>query len=536
MAHFNSKVSQIIFIVVVSTAMLLLLFATVNIQPPLGYSAVMALESYPQPKSISAGPDLTVQSLTIQPPNPAPGQSVTVTVVIKNIGSQTASNGFYTHLYIDPSQNPPTTTTPSTTYMGWFLGLNPGATFSWSYTDYEFSTAGCNHTVYAWVDRNNTVTEDDENNNLLNVNLCVGSGAVDSYEPDNTCEQAAAIATDGVSQSHNFYPAGDEDWYSFYGVGGREYVIRASNLGDGTDLRLSLLNRCAEVPPSFGSGEEIRVTLPVSGTYYIRAINENSSTVSTTYTLSVNAGFDCSGYFEPNDSRETARSLPTDGNTQRHTFCAPNDEDWVKFDVVGGITYTVEAVVVGTAVDPVLQGFDPATETYSSITNSLQFGASVSGIYYVRATNVLTEVYGTNTEYDLRVTTQTCTGDDYEPDNNRESAQTVQINGPEQVRNTCPAGERDWAKFTATAGITYTLETVNIGSKSDTSICLFDNLGTQIRCANEDGFRSGARITWQATASGRLLCGNTTGKCSSSWHRNHLSFWGDYWIVPTRSL
>lgn len=453
-----------------------------------------------------SSPDLTVQSLTLNPPNPAPGQPTTVTVVIKNVGTSSVTGGFYTYLYIDPPQQPPTSTTADTSYVGWFLGLNPNATFTWSYTDYVFTSTGCSHVVYAWVDRDNDVAEDNELNNLVNVNVCVGVSTGDGYEPDDNCAVATPITTNGTPQHHNFYPAGDQDWYQFNGIGGVEYLIAAQGVGANADPALSLFPSCASVPPSFGGGQQIQVTLPTSGTYYVKAVNHNiSATTATSYTLLVSAGFNCSGYYEPNDTRATANDFVPGGAAQLHSFCAPGDEDWIKFTTQAGMTYTVRATGSGPDAMPLLLGFDPATAASSAITNPLQFMASANGTYYVRATNAISMAYGATTAYSLTVTVQTCVADTFEPDDSRAEASSIPVNGGIQAHVACPAGDRDWVRFTAAAGVTYTLETVGLGVKSDTVLCLYDNIGTEIACDDEGGVNHGSRLTWQATAPGEYF-------------------------------
>jgi hypothetical protein len=450
----------------------------------------------------ATGPDLAIQSLTLDPPNPAPGQPATITVVVKNVGASMLWDGFYTYLYVDPPQRPPTTTTPDTNFVGWFLGLNPGATFTWQYTDYVFETGGCNHVIYAWADRDNEVAEADETNNLASLNVCVGSATGDPYEPDDLCTSATVLPTDGTIQRHTFSPQGDQDWYQFTGIGGAEYLIVARNEGADADAALSLFARC-NLPASFGGSSQIRATLPVSGTYYVKAINHTAGPVpQASYTISITSPFDCSGYYEPNNSRAAANDITPNAAAQRHRFCAPADEDWVKFAVQAGVTYTVRATAVGPQAAPTLVGSYGAGAGSSLFGNPLQFVATMNGTYYVRATNVPATAYGPTTDYDLAVTTAACSPDAFEPDNSRGEARSAVVNGIPDTRTACPAGDRDWVKFTATAGISYTLETVGLGATSDTILCLYDNIGTQIACDDESGASHGARLTWQATAGG----------------------------------
>lgn len=51
------------------------------------------------------GPNLVVEDLTVEPPNPQPGQPVLVTVTVRNAGSASAGP-FWVDLYLDPSQMP----------------------------------------------------------------------------------------------------------------------------------------------------------------------------------------------------------------------------------------------------------------------------------------------------------------------------------------------------------------------------------------------------------------------------------------------
>ena len=125
------------------------------------------------PHTILAAPDLIIESIAYSPELPDIGTSVDITVTIKNQGDAAAS-GFYTHLYVDPVDQPPNATTAYTsrTYLG--VPLNPGASYLWVRTGQTFATEG-NHPVYAWVDRYNTVAESDETNNLTGpVNICIG--------------------------------------------------------------------------------------------------------------------------------------------------------------------------------------------------------------------------------------------------------------------------------------------------------------------------------------------------------------------------
>lgn len=478
--------------------------------PTAGLPPTPGVGGTPEPVAISAQqarpaafPDLAIESLTLSPANPAPGQPATVTVVIKNIGTVALWDGFYAYLYVDPAQRPPTPSTPNTNYVGWFLGLGPGATFTWSYTDYTFETPGCDHVIYAWVDRDDSIWEENEQNNVARLDVCVGGGSAgDQYEPNNTCEQATTIQVTGTTQEHTFDPAGDYDWIKFAGVGGTRYRIAAQDIGTGSDVALEFQTRC-NLPPSFGGSKVFETTLTADGPVYIRAKNQSSAATDAEYKISVTTLSDCSGYYEPNDTRATAGDISVGADAQRHSFCQSNDEDWVKFPVSAGNTYVVRATAIGAQAAPALLGYFGTGTPFSG--NPLEFAAATDGTFYVRAANQPPTAHGPDTEYSLAVTTTGCQPDSFEPDNSRAAAKPVTVNMFPDLHNACPAGDRDWIKFTATAGITYTLETVGLGAMSDTILCLYDNIGTQIACDDDSGANRSARLTWRASSNGEYF-------------------------------
>jgi hypothetical protein len=134
-----------------------------------------------------ASPDLIVESIIFYPPNPAIGAGVDITVTVRNIGDASAS-GFYTYMYVDPIDQPPTSTTPYTSRTFWGISLVPGAAFQWARTGHIF-TEGGSHSIYAWVDRDNDVMESDEENNLHGpIDVPVGienalTGSINALSP-----------------------------------------------------------------------------------------------------------------------------------------------------------------------------------------------------------------------------------------------------------------------------------------------------------------------------------------------------------------
>ena len=298
-----------------------------------------------------ASPDLTVESIIFSPAHPDVGESVDITVTVKNQGDAAAS-GFYVYLYVDPADDPPTQTTPHTSRTYWGIPLNPGASFHWARTGHTFAVSGT-HPVYAWVDRDNNVAESDETNNLTGpVNIPVGTAYIpDAYEDDDLCSQTNSISTDGVEQEHNLYPAPDKDWVKFDGIGGITYRVQAIADGTDADLVVELHGTCSS-PPSFGAGADFEFTAPADGAYYVKVEHVLSDYgPDTAYRLSVTAMNTCNAYHEPNDACSAASDITVDETAQMHSFCKQGDVDWTAFHTVAGSTYVISATNVGPNAD-----------------------------------------------------------------------------------------------------------------------------------------------------------------------------------------
>ncbi|MGQ9601038.1 MAG: CARDB domain-containing protein, partial [Anaerolineae bacterium] len=303
---------------------------------------------------------MIIHSITIAPPVPDVGESCTITVVVKNQGNARAS-GFRTYLYVNPADRPPTPTTPDTSWIYRF-GLNPGESFAWTYS-FTFTSLSCDHVIYAWVDRDNDVLEDDETNNLSSVQVCVGATPTptpsptatptptptpclpDNYEPDDVCNTAREISTDGTHQIHNLCPVGDEDWVKITARAGITYTIETTAVEQDGDTVLTLYSACGGPPvasddPASGTVARIVWTCANSGVYYVK-VNHHSTDYgqATGYELSVTASTSCPGdVYEKDDSCSAARDIPTDGTAQTHLFCVAGDHDWVKFRATSGAT------------------------------------------------------------------------------------------------------------------------------------------------------------------------------------------------------
>ena len=91
--------------------------------------------------------------------------------------------------------------------------------------------------------------------------------------------------------------------------------------------------------------------------------------------------------------------------------------------------------------------------------------------------------------------------DSYEPDGTASTARLISV-GATEVHNFQATGDQDWFKFNTEEGITYTIQTANLGLSADTYIYLYDTDGSTLLAANDDyGGTLASQITWQAPIS-----------------------------------
>lgn len=99
--------------------------------------------------------------------------------------------------------------------------------------------------------------------------------------------------------------------------------------------------------------------------------------------------------------------------------------------------------------------------------------------------------------------TQTCAPlhEVLEPNDGPASAVTLTL-GLLQTHTTSYAGDADWAVFTATGGLTYTLLTTQLEPDADTVLELYDTTGTTVLRSNDDAFGYASRIVWSPPSTG----------------------------------
>lgn len=111
-------------------------------------------------------PDLVVESISTEPPTPLANVTITLRVVIKNIGKGDVpvGNNFWVDLYINPPSLPLPRQEGTISWGAQYWWLPAGASYTLTAT-YRFTNTQT-YALYAQVDTDNNVVEADEYNNV----------------------------------------------------------------------------------------------------------------------------------------------------------------------------------------------------------------------------------------------------------------------------------------------------------------------------------------------------------------------------------
>ena len=152
---------------------------------------------------------------------------------------------------------------------------------------------------------------------------------------------------------------------------------------------------------------------------------DTEGNISEPRTTTVTQSIGPDAYEDDNTREKASVIILNDESPQRHNFHAAGDEDWVKFYAVAGEIYEVKAGNAGPNADVVLRLYDgdgitqifgppdggcppenqqcPGDEVGPGEEELFAWKAPKTGIYYVRVKNYDPALYGTGTNYDLRI-------------------------------------------------------------------------------------------------------------------------------------
>jgi hypothetical protein len=341
-------------------------------------------------------------------------------------------------------------------------------------------------------------------------------GVADEYEPDDTMELANELVV-GVTQTHTIHAAGDHDWFFFRVEEGLTYSLDTLELTGGLDTTIILYDESGEElalnddGAEDGLGSRIIWRPDSDGLLYlmVRDYWDDRAEPNMGYAISVTEMEPVEGdEYEPDDSQEQASTIEV-GSLQTHNVHVTGDHDWVCFQAVAGTEYVVETLNLGDRIDTQISLYAPSGELLAEdddgseeeLASLLTWSALKDGPLCVMVRDLEDQRAGSGTEYTLSVYEEGAdllAPDSYESDDTLASARTISLAEP-QLHNVHVAGDHDWLSFQAEMGITYSIETHNLGPEIDTVLYLYDADGQEL-AQDDDGADEprASRITWMA--------------------------------------
>ncbi len=254
--------------------------------------------------------DLAVESL-ISYPNPSGG--ILVEAVVKNNGTTSTVNGFYTDLYLD---HLPTGSNDFDGSLKFWVNdpIPAGGTATLTTAISDFSQLGLtailpgeekSGMLYAQTDSTGALNEPNKENNIYSGGVEVCTAAGDIYEDNDDVSSGATWLT-GV-QTHNFDQPADEDWVKLAVKEGQVYRIFTSNLGANADTYIYLFDQdgmtlLASNDDSGGSlASLIEWVAPADGIYYIliKQWNPSAGGCGTSYSIRLEGGVEGNNIYLP---------------------------------------------------------------------------------------------------------------------------------------------------------------------------------------------------------------------------------------------
>jgi hypothetical protein len=344
----------------------------------------------------------------------------------------------------------------------------------------------------------------------------------DEYEPDDTLEQAHEL-TMNVPQVHNVHLEGDHDWLLLRVEEGVTYVLETSDLGIGIDTIIHLYDENGdELAHNDDSGQDgvasrIIWTADSAGVFYVMVRDYWEDTVegNMEYTISFTESETLQvDDYEPDDSQNQASEIEI-GSIQMHNLHVTGDQDWVCFQATAGTEFVAETSNLEERIDTHISLYDSdgvqlaedddsGSETLAS---RLSWSARDSGTLCLLIRDLSDEVAGAGTGYAVSVRegrTELVSPDRYEPDDTLATAGEIAVGGTQQ--HTIHAeGDHDWLSFDAEEGVTYLVETSNLGEDVDTIVFLYNREEEELARDDDGGEEPRASsIAWTAQDTGTV--------------------------------
>lgn len=323
----------------------------------------------------------------------------------------------------------------------------------------------------------------------------------DEYEPDNSSSIANQIVVDGEVQVHSIHAVTDEDWVYFNATSGAIYEIGCDGPND--ILIFSVYDEIdLENPIDYGFIEfPAYVMCESDTTYYIQVVSYFGGIGQ--YSVYVKEREFDTDIYEPDNDITTTNSMNID-DEQDHTFHFPGDVDYIILDASKDITYRIETSFNSMDIDTELTLFDSDendiayNDDSGSLFSKIIWICNESGRYYI----MVNEFNDNPSDYTINITeSEPLVGDKYEPDNDFTTDNFMDI-GDSQNHTFHYQGDVDYIKLNAVVGTTYTIETHELTSDTDTILTLFDSSNDEIDFDDDGGNGLYSKIIWECNITG----------------------------------
>jgi len=335
----------------------------------------------------------------------------------------------------------------------------------------------------------------------------------DAYEPDDTYTTTVTVTVPSFT-SHSFHDEGDVDWAKFWGMAGITYTVETLNLADNVDTKvylyswngITLTELARDDDGGPGLASRIIQVMPSDGWYYVESGRFTSG------------DYGCNAIYDLSIIR-TGVPCTTTLVIEPETLLVDNTATMTATVVDCSSTPLAGQVITfSTTSDLGSGGISPITATTDANGQAVSYiSSTITGLKLVTAT-APNLVAGTDTV--TFIVPEGCE-DDYEPDDSR--AEATIVTPPNTTHhNFHDDGDVDWVGFWGTAGITYTIETLNLTTnpttKVDTELDLYSWDGSTLTWLDTHDDRDwpsdlSSIITWVVTTDGwyYVAAGRFTG-------------------------
>jgi hypothetical protein len=322
---------------------------------------------------------------------------------------------------------------------------------------------------------------------LLNISPALSLDNRDAFEPDS--RDAPVLVSFGDTPLERYIHDDDEDWFTL--IAPSSGIIEVWTEGSlDTILSIYAGNETSALATvddyENDHNARIRQLIPQGGKYYIKVSAYEDETGSYTFHSAFDSEAD---KHEPNDSIDQATRLLPGNSRLDSAFISADDIDWYVFRIPEDGAF-VTMFTTG-SMDTLMELHDADgtmladDDDSGDNANAMIKVALPAGEYYLR----VSEYDGAFGTYGIQLTAiRPNAADQYEPDDDRGQARSIELDGQPQLRSFSHPADQDWVLMTVTTQGTYSIHTrATARNDLDTYIELYDARGNKLDEDDDSG-------------------------------------------------